>query len=585
MKLPLIIIKEILDYLLSFCKNTIRLWYFIKKFTLISKEWNRSVLPKLNVRYSFYIDSESKISHKVIKQAHKFGIKFNGEYSISKNTSASNLVSKENIRTLEVTNVTDISEFTNINTLRFFIPLKEFGMVKQFPISQTVKYSLCLPYMKHVITDNSTYETLFSQSIFYSINIKVIELNLNHNGFSLNNGNQNLKSLNLIGAYLDFKSLEQILEKCENLEYIKLSIPNWTTQMNSEMLDKLALLPLKLDLLEINQNQSVYLKSYLNLLSKTKSRIVNIKFINYYCQSKEEMFQKVNSPSTKIMHFHNGEYITNNNGIEYKEKLSNVINYNFTHLENFYIYGSYYKSVFPIEEYDFSNLISVSICGFDSFEPLPTQSQAFIQGLVSLNLVKMRTLVLNLNLSPKFQLTEYSIIENALKNNNNLTSLTVSNMFFSQITTFNHPTITKLNVGVIHCLDSQIKNIVSSISKNKNLLKLKIMYFPIQDKSYNFFDAYFEILTTNKTLISLYLPEGGKYDKPKHDLQYENLLSNSKIMNRLTNFYIPNNEIQNRFESYGYLIKPNFYKTKGNEKWFQSNIDTYNLINTRKIYF
>ncbi|KYQ94079.1 hypothetical protein DLAC_04357 [Tieghemostelium lacteum] len=578
-KLPNIIVKVILEYLLNRIIEFDYLVDFIHRFTLISKKWNEEIIRKLKVynRLTSTQDGDYEIIGKWCQLAKRYHI----DYEVALEL-CNNRIDYEILRDRVVTIQNAVESFTKVEynyykylkEITFKIRLTEHEFPQSTEYSDTIDYNLELINISQQDTISSNIlEILFNQKSFKRVQLYKMKIEgMNYHS------ELSLQRLILIEISVDENALCSILSRSPNLEKISLCMVDICNGEFGSILKCIADVSTqfkKLNLLFINEYKAaVAFKTIVDLLNRIQCKSVLIDFKYIVC---EEIESVIENTYIEIFRFKNWEVLlkdaakldllTINMLFKWKDK---------SHLEDVYIEAG--DSLMVLESMnEMVNLKKLEIYYWGSYNSLSSNCNQLTNYLLPTKLPNLTNLKLELD---KFGFT---FIPDILKVHPKVTSLGVGRSGVSTkelvilLDSKQFPTLTDLSIDrvfklndIFEDMEAYNENAMLPIFQNNSTLRMLriidceinvknppsfimsvlqvnriyssfIVYFQPLVQYLNFYIDYnlFEQTLSNNTVIKkLLLPStASRYGHVKYSQELINLF-NKYSVNRVTYLYV-----------------------------------------------
>ncbi|KYR02095.1 hypothetical protein DLAC_00895 [Tieghemostelium lacteum] len=560
--LPHHIIKCILEYILNQCSIVEYVVVFMKKYTLISREWNVKIIPKVQLYndlhilsnlnrpelalYRIFVEALLKL-YQISNRFHwyNFGLITREYKEIQFLQDRFRVVSQSKAYPITSGSHELKSKYKNLELLNLELQVRETGNqkygkeFKQYfnnlictvsdQSAKSVTCNLKIKATKDDIVQLSTeeLETIFNSSCLKSISLDEIKLNIPVK-YDIENFQPNrLVTINLWSVSMDKWVFEMILHCSQHylkrleLNYIQISDTNTSlTDIVSQLTT--SSLSMNLQNLIIRSTFSISFSSYIEFLNQVKS--------------KEVLLQaKFTSELATVP-----EFSINNSNIECFSFCNDFV---------------------------YCNKVPIRVSLFDSWKSKSSlksvlidriQVQTSCADLVNLTSVRYSTnnleQLLNFNLPKLTDLHRSSYMlsnedTNSIVNSKYLQKITLTHLDFAEylkLVTVDHPSLVSMTLEYVnsHNGPMDLPIMIDSIKKNRNLTYLDIKVPQISSfTGYDKYKAFVEILSVNHNLQSLYLPNRVQAHYPHHIPQFQQLLSINKTIQNVGLFELPRNAI------------------------------------------
>ncbi|KYQ94128.1 hypothetical protein DLAC_04409 [Tieghemostelium lacteum] len=558
MVVPNYVIINILDLIVSQFKELEYILEFFKKFTLISSQWNKEIIPKLNFdRIEFGVDQ----SNDSIKKWVQFTEKYHIEYTVVLSTELqSELFEKVKNQVVEAT-------FSSMPVYQKFKPSKLLKVIN-FTFSSTkniyfnpldnVTFNLCLDGDLFddgglAILNQDKHHAVLVQDYFTTLSLKSVVINEN---ISIP-VKRNLQDLTLKSSNLSEPILKNLLENSPNLKRLKIDGCSFYPKIESFdcVLEAIVRANLSWDTLEIIYHSPVNIQAIIDFINQIKVRSLTLIFSNISYTSSQQ-------PQTFL--------ITNTNIQSFYflplERLK------FPHVKPFHLLDKWqdrsnFRSIQIFKSVDCSKYLNemVHLKSLESRESnssnIDPKQQEYINNVIIANKPSLKEITIEslcFQDGPKVNFLKIQssvLLQNSYIRVLNITSATLSNCV--DLINSNHPSLTHLTIrNLIQSPNIDMPSLVTPIGQNHTLQSLVISsgycdnidHRNSKNANYTTLPFYIQILEVNKTISKLQMPwvldSVNKDDKIisdglTHDLD-KVLLKNNTIKQIYISKYITN---------------------------------------------
>ncbi|KYR00909.1 hypothetical protein DLAC_02974 [Tieghemostelium lacteum] len=565
--LPNIIIKDILEYLLNRIEDDFEyLIGFIHRYTLISKKWNEEIIRKLKVNnslttckfefinnsYQTAIISNYEMINKWFQLADRYNIAFelNSKLLLDKNKLGGEIRDKV-VTFTDFTDKFTKSDFNYYKTLKKVVfhiyKFDSENLLSEF--CDNIKYKLFLfcqcGYQE--IPENIT-EIVFNQNLFTRLKIGVY-VTITQLGYY--NQLTQLRHFELDSIKISKNALYSILSRSPNLQKLSINgiilldctldtIVKWIADIS------------KFQKLSIVSNDTISLKSVLDLFNRVQCKHVEIRFHNIKYETKEEITSAViNNTSIEKFQFITLDVRSHTNSDETMKLDYLSIWKDKSHLKEVEIF----REDRCITE--MANLEKLDIKFYQG-----TKSKELEKYIIPTKLPKLEEL--------KILGFEFSTINQILKTNPNITKMTLLALEINELVSIldsqQFPTLSDLFIEMV-CKGKKKceENVVLSAFQNNTTLRwLKIREYEIEIKKPQSF--LMSIIQVNRSYISLIIFFGPKKNYYEDQIDYnllDEILSNNTTIKKLClpstvtiNDYIYSKKLIHIFNKYSVIRAP-----------------------------
>ncbi|KYQ94152.1 hypothetical protein DLAC_04441 [Tieghemostelium lacteum] len=539
MILPNHIVQAILEYLLNHSEDLKYLVSFIKRYTLISKQWNREIISKLRIKRSIVIDTTSnEMINTWIYLSDRYGVNYNVIYKKQDRNWNGSFRDKVIAIILDDVSSGDnelFSTYSNLKKVTYrvkSIDIKYMSLKLLEPQNDKYSYNIHA-YGNYIYTGDSSSDNiqtsnpsitdiLFGKNIFEKIGIMYCNIKFNLPTTFNNCQFSRLNDLSLNGLMISKLILSTVLEHSFQLKYLYLESITITPEDTFDwVLEKL--IPLEnLINIRINVNIKTNFENIISFLNHTKCVEISIQFGNIQYQSVSQVL---------IAH-------VDNHRIE---------QFNFQVIDGFtpmndslrgYTLLPRWKNKSNLKEitiYKPDISISQSLTGMVNLQSIyihfnHTSTQESLNNIFELNLPSLEYFnIVSLDAQIPYVRTE------SLMMNRYLTALYISNVNYIECITIlgcNHPTIIDITFHyLLFTKGDDTQELLNVLKCHQSLRHLQIYSSNIRRienddpiTQYNSIHFTIEILRENRNYITLSLPPFSKINK-SHISSLETVLS------------------------------------------------------------
>ncbi|KYR02094.1 hypothetical protein DLAC_00894 [Tieghemostelium lacteum] len=492
-QIPNVVIQNILNYLLNYSyiiHQLNALKHFLSKYTLINKEWNEKIIPKLTIERPLY--------HHTINSTNLFE-KVNYSLGFLMYSSYDKLLRDDH--RYKVTKLTTLFH-DQVSTIVQHLP-----MVKQVKLEFTLPYHINLYIgmdleswkQRNILVDifilNSVTLDIkdFSQLYRYCRNIYIADAVVKVNGFNLDYENlpiSTIRCLNLASIAMSTEIVKILLKKSPHLVRIKLQNIRDESENSDGILDEIINFILGMDysnleLLKIvNKRQTIQYKTLVNLYNRIKVTDFQVGFSKVLEHGQMELDFTGNVYIQSLQIFYTPTVAS----------LKALFN-GCKNVSSFYYYGSDMK--------------------------------VFSQ-ILQMNLPSLTSVYVDVDLE-----TSISEIIDSLRNNRYIITFSIGSISLQDLEKLitNNLTLLHLNIYNLGCDPTQYQELIVMIKNNKTLQRLIIKAFSSHDKEYNQVSFILDIYKTVHQIYYLHLPFSTvKVDKKTINLYKQMLQRNPHIL-------------------------------------------------------
>ncbi|KYR00910.1 hypothetical protein DLAC_02975 [Tieghemostelium lacteum] len=534
--LPNLIIKDILEYLLNRIEDDFEyLISFILRYTLISKKWNEEIFRMLKVNNIlttgkfYYIrngyEMELRINYEMINKWFQLADRYNIAFELDSKV----LLDKKKLRgelrdkVVTLTNFTDKftkSDFNYYKTLKKVVfqsyKLDSKNLLSEF--CDNIKYKLYLSCQSgyQEIPENIT-EIVFNQNLFTRLKIGSLAIS----ALEYHNQLTQLRHFELYSIKISKNALYSILSRSPNLQ--KLTINGITLlDCTLDTIVKLIADISKFQKLSIVSNDTISLKSVLDLFNRVQCKHVEIRFHNIRYETKEEITSAViDNTSIEKFRFIPFDVRSHTNNDEKMELDYLSIWKDKSHLKEVEIFR---------EDRCISEMANLEKLDIKFYQG--TKSKELEKYIIPTKLPKLEEL--------KILGFEFSTINQILKTNPNITKMTILALEINELVSIldsqQFPTLSDLFIEMVW-MGKNIceENVVLSAFQNNTTIRyLKIREYEIEMKKPQSF--LMSIIQVNRSYISLIVCFGLNDNFSEDQIDYnllDEILSNNTTIKKL----------------------------------------------------
>ncbi|KYR00369.1 hypothetical protein DLAC_03114 [Tieghemostelium lacteum] len=513
-KLPNIIVKEILQYLINFAGDR-NINLFLQKYTIICKEWNQKIIPSLKIEHNILVDTKDK----------SYGLDLLNRYQVEYNLVA--FVTSKNL----ISNITaNLDKITKLSislmdhgiieaTVELLPSLKQLllecnltnanvkvGELVQLPLQKWFETKDLYIQIDMRLVDNFALNAsdfmrvypwskngLFSSGSLLLLNSSLIG--------DISHPICNIQSLELTEVKIDIKSFSVLFSNSPHFTTIQLcGIRNVNNNNDGEFQDCLVntIMDLNLPNLEyleiVDHEYPIQFKTLVKLYKDTKVKNLTTNYPSFIKSKSDNLSQEISNPHIEIFHFTSFYYGKS------KKKM------NF--LKNWKSKSSLKHIVIDSKLLDSTDSKDYTLDTFTNLTKISYYSHNFnlLNSIVQLNLSKLQFIdIYNQNTTPSI-----STLIQPLQLNHTITSvsLTHSDFTFCQnLLSMNHTTIEHIHIVYLSLqIEDAPQTLIQAIKNNNVIRTLTIKYFNRVSQKYHYLESYIEIFNDGHQLENLYLP-------------------------------------------------------------------------------
>ncbi|KYQ94150.1 hypothetical protein DLAC_04436 [Tieghemostelium lacteum] len=545
--LPNLIVQYILEHLLKKSDKLIYYVDFIRYYTLISKQWNREIIPKLRLgNITIHTGNRIPIIKKWAHLVNRFDIQHTiSIYYFEKLREWTDMI-KENITSIAQYpksnfSLDDHNYFKNINTVKLAINLnyETFKSDLFVPIDNVeyectlIGHETQLDDLKH---DQDLPVVMFNQNFFKSINL--YDVTLKHR-MPLGKPpilNTKLLHLKINDGAIHHNIINSIFENCGNLETLHLTnvvvveSPVPDVDCLCQVVQNARFSSLKQLVLRIVN--PIHFTTIVSLLNNISVSQATLDFRDILYDSIEQVLtSQITNTTIRKMEFVKNTFKPNVKELEYFSFAD--IWTDKSHLTKIRIHKCFDYSGYLSE---MVRLKSIEI--HENNTKVNQTAQDTLEAAIKLNIPPLKSIRI---VSINYTTSRLQISSKILKFNNHITSVVLNGISLQDcydIINSDHPSLTKLCVYYLVFSDSSCRDfnkLLIPIQSNRNMKYLALHGTEWGNFNYNIFDFLISILKLNSNYIQLIVPEKGGY-QDQHLLSFKQILKSNTTIKQLGTF-------------------------------------------------
>ncbi|KYQ89739.1 hypothetical protein DLAC_09707 [Tieghemostelium lacteum] len=527
--IPNYIIQRILEGVVVYCDCVEHLLEFLKKFTLISKQWNISIIGKLHNRHLLKISEYSNNDYCLLlkKLSSLYGFNIAIKYSYNKpSTKEQSILEKLFCDDIHHYTINTIETIPDNQTIQRFKNLKKMVFHNIQPDSfLNIDWEWC--HQRSIELEITHFYTISKESVEQILNnFKVVSLSRVYFNYQdlkiLPPQSLKIKELELKSLNISTGTLSELFSKLPRLEVLKLqhtSFIEGDDQFDRIITPILRELPL-LNELSIFQQQNTSLKAIKNLVTNTRVKILSLTLGTLTISDPQELEFHWSNTHLEQVEIDNCR-IDNQNSLFNNWKLTP----NIRELRLFDALSDDYVHSTMVCKESLINLKTLDIYIPQYHKP----TLQFLNSVISMNLENLVELYFDY-IDEDYIYSSYQEIKESLKLNSHIRKLVLTEMYFADIIEFlnsNHCSIRQLRIDTLQIREQLYSSLWKSIQDNNTLNSVKIFSFDPNISHFDRMGAYLDIVKDLKydNLQCIHLP----YGKPKISDKAISILSELSI--------------------------------------------------------